>query len=117
MLAEIYVQTAFLQTGSAERDFYVITLHERANKSQYFLLLTARHGLVNESFNWQVLSDLLVYDICLTQLTHVPSLFNVNQDGLLSALVIKIVRDILMKEKVDTVYKIVAEVYHKQSSG
>lgn len=116
-LTKIDVKSAFLQTGSAERDVYVRPPHESAIKSHYWLLLTAAYGLVNANAKWQVLSDSLFCDIGLTQLRHVPQLFYMKQDGLLSAVVVKIVDDILIGGQLDTVDKIVDQVNHKFKLG
>ena len=46
-LAKIDFTSAFLQTGEAKRDDYVVPLRECRRKSFYWLLLTSAYGLVN----------------------------------------------------------------------
>ena len=41
------VKSAFLQTGKAQRDVYVVLPRESHDRAHYWLLLTAAYGLVN----------------------------------------------------------------------
>lgn len=77
----------------------------------------AAYGRVNANTKWKVLSDSLFCDIGLTHLLYGPQLFYMKQDGLLSALVVKIVDNILIVEQLDTVDKIFNQVNHKFKLG
>eukprot|EP00178_Gracilaria_changii_P016074 TRINITY_DN453_c0_g1_i1.p1 TRINITY_DN453_c0_g1~~TRINITY_DN453_c0_g1_i1.p1 ORF type:complete len:311 (-),score=40.62 TRINITY_DN453_c0_g1_i1:1250-2182(-) len=69
-LVKIDVKSAFLQTGCAERDIYVVRPKESKNKSFYWLLLTAAYGLVNASAKWQDQSDSLATAVRSTLVLH-----------------------------------------------
>ena len=57
-LSKIDVKSAFLQTGKAERDVYVIPPVESGDRGKCaWLLETASYGLVNANAKWQVHSD------------------------------------------------------------
>ena len=52
-LAKIDITSAFLQTGGAKRDVYVVPPRECHNRSNYWLLLTSAYGLINADAKWQ----------------------------------------------------------------
>lgn len=89
------VQSAFLQTGNADRNVYVVPPRESKNRSFYWLLLTAAYGLVNANAKSQVQSDNLLFSLGLYQLAYVPQLFYLKHNGKLVLLVVKTVDDIL----------------------
>lgn len=74
-LAKINFKSAFLQTGKAKRDVYVISLRESIDKGKYWLLLIASYGLVNADAEWQEHKDILFINIGLKQLFYVPQFF------------------------------------------
>lgn len=58
------VKSAFLQTGDAVRDVYVISPYESADRGRFhFLLLFGAYELVNANTKWQALSDTLFKDL------------------------------------------------------
>ena len=69
------VKAAFLQTGLALRDVYVIPPRECTNKNVYWLLLAATYGLVNANAKWQSQSDQLFKELGLVQCPLIPQLF------------------------------------------
>ena len=77
-LAKIDFTSAFLQTGAANRNVYVIPPRESNDKSHYWLLLTSAYGLVNANAKWQEQSDLFLNTIEFTQLIFVPQLFYIS---------------------------------------
>lgn len=53
-LAKIDFTAAFLQSGEAQRDVYVVPPKECAHRTKlYWILLSATYGLVNASAKWQ----------------------------------------------------------------
>ena len=61
------VKNAFLQTGLAQRDVYVIPPRESMNRKSLWLLLAAAYGLVNASSKWQLQSDRALINMYLDQ--------------------------------------------------
>lgn len=56
-LSRLDIKLAFLKTGSAERDKYVIQPRKSQDHGKMFwLLFTAAYGFVNENYKWQGLS-------------------------------------------------------------
>lgn len=51
-MMKIDFKSAFLQTGEALRDVYVIPPRECHTRSHYWLLLAASYGLVNANAKW-----------------------------------------------------------------
>ena len=94
-LAKADVKNAFLQTGLAERDVYVIPPKESYNRKSLWLLLTAAYGLVNANSKWQLQSDSALTNMGLQQSRHVPQLFTLKRNGKLVLIVAKIVDDML----------------------
>lgn len=97
-LTKADIKTAFLQTGLAERDVYVIPPVETADRSKcLWLLLGAPYGLVNANAKWQVLSDLALFETGFKAIAILPQLFYMKAgDGLATAELSKIVDDILV---------------------
>ena len=88
--------TAFLQTGAAERDVYVVPRRECRDRRFLWLLLAAAYGLVNANAKWQTQSDQLIQSLGLTQCPLVPQLFYKLSNGRLSLVVAKIVDDLMV---------------------
>lgn len=65
MLVKVDVKSAFLQSGNARRDVYVIPPRESTNGSLYWLLLSAAYSLVIAKAKWQEKSDGLLYELGL----------------------------------------------------
>ena len=95
LITKADVKSAFLQTGQAQRDVYVVPPRESNDRSHYWLLLTAAYGLVNNA-KWQDQSDSLLQDLGLVQIAVIPQLFYLIKDNKLSLLVAKIVDDLLV---------------------
>jgi len=94
-LSKIDFTSAFLQTGNAERDVYVIPPRECGDRSKYWLLLTAAYGLVNANAKWQKHSDEVVRSIGFLQLVFVPQLFYWKNGNELAMVAVKVVDHIL----------------------
>lgn len=52
-LTKIDVRSAFLKTGRAARDVYVVSPRESSNRSYCWLLLLVSYGLVNANAKWR----------------------------------------------------------------
>lgn len=107
-LSKADVKSAFLQTGKAQRDVYVVPPRESLDRRNRWLLLTAAYGLVNANAKWQDQSDTLLHELGLHQLPVVPQLFHIIQNGQLMLLVAKIVDDILVTGVTNEVDKFLA---------
>ena len=92
------VKSAFLQTGKAQRDVYVLPPKESADKRHSWLLLTAAYGLVNANAKWQSQSDEELLRNGLQQFSCVPQLFYLTDrdSGKTTLLLAKIVDDFLL---------------------
>lgn len=90
------IKSAFLQTGLAERDVYVVPPRECSRRRFLCLLLTAAYGLVNANAKWQEHSDSTLHDLGFSQLVHVPQLFYRKVSGTTESLAVKVVDDILV---------------------
>ena len=95
-LTKIHITRAFLQTGSAQRDVYVIPPRECSNREFYWLLLAASYGLLNTNAKWQKHSDATFEKLGLLNVAYVPQLFCRKVDGELRLIVLKVVDDILI---------------------
>ena len=95
-IAKVDFKSAFLQTGEAKRDVYVVPPRECATKSCYWLLLTAAYGLVNANAKWQDHIDNFLFGLGLSQLVYVPQLFYKIENDILSIAAVKVVDDILL---------------------
>lgn len=111
------VKAAFLQTGQALRDVYVIPPRECTSKDVYWLLLTAAYGLVNANAKWQSQSDQLFFDLGLEQCPVLPQLFYIIKNGQLVLLAAKIVDDILVTGDTDMVDKFITGFNSKFKFG
>lgn len=97
-LTKLDVKTAFLQTGAANRDVYVVPPQESNDRYKVlWLLLTASYGLVNANAKWQVVSDQALHDIGFCAITVLPQLFYLSAlDGAITAALAKVVDDFLL---------------------
>ena len=116
-ITKMDVESAFLQTGDANRNVYVVPPRESKNRSFYWLLLTAAYGLVNANAKWQVQSDNLLFTIGHYQLAYVLQLFYLHRDGRLVLLVVKTVDDILATSPDHEVDLFVSQFNHKFKHG
>lgn len=91
------VKTAFLKSGEAEREVYVIPPNESGMRATHrWLLLAAAYGLVNSNAKWQHRSDdQIMNKLGLKQCKHIQQLFYLMKDGQLILLVAKLVDDIM----------------------
>ena len=115
-IAKIDFTSAFLQTGDAKRDVYVIPPRECKNRSFYWLLLTSAYGLVNANAKWQEHCDHLFVNIGLTQSRFVPQLF-FSRKECINILAVKIVDDVLITGKLPDIQKFVSKVKEKYELG
>lgn len=89
-------ESAFLQTGSAQRDVYVIPPKEGTDRTVHWLLLTAAYGLVNANGKWQHQSDATLKEHGLKKVAVIPHLFYMCSGNKLSILIAEIVDDVLL---------------------
>lgn len=117
-ISKIDVTSAFLQTGAAERDVYVLPPRESADRGRFlWLLLAAAYGLVNANAKWQVLSDALVLALGFEPIALCPQLFAMRANGSIVVLLAKVVDDIILAGKVDTVDNVIAAINQKFPLG
>lgn len=94
----IDAKRAFLKTGRATREVYVIPPTESKMRSTHrWLLLVAAYGLVNSGAKWQHQSDDVLFSMGLLQSKYIPQLFySFNNQGEIQMLLAKIVDDIIL---------------------
>jgi len=109
-LSKIDFTSAFLQTGEAQRDVYVIPPRECKDKNKCWLLLTAAYGLVNAGAKWQDQCDKFFSQLGLQQLTYVPQVFYLKQGDELKMLAVKVVDDVLFAGQIPTVKNVVEKI-------
>ena len=116
-LAKIDFKSAFLQTGDAQRDVYVIPPRESGDRQHYWLLLTAAYGLVNANAKWQQHSDYLLKSIGMKQLVYVPQLFyKRGVGGDLQVVAVEIVDDVLFTVK-NAIEQLIANIQSNYELG
>ena len=115
-IAKIDFASAFLQTGDAKRDVYVIPPRECRRRSNYWLLLTSAYGLVNANAKWQEHCDYLFSSLGLLQSRYVPQLFFSKGKGL-EILAVKIVDDVLITGSRINIENFIAQVQSKYELG
>lgn len=118
-LAKIDFESAFLQTGRAKRDVYVVPPRESNHKNFLWLLLTASYGLVNANAKWQEQSDeLLLSSLGFTQLVYVPQLFyKCDSSGLTILAAVKIVDDVLIAGNKNDIADVITKVQRQYKLG
>ena len=94
--SKVDIKSAFLQSGPAQRDVYVIPPRECKERSFYWLLMVASYGLVNASAKWQDHSDTTFLTIGLNAVRYIPQLFYMKKNGVMCLIVAKVVDDILI---------------------
>ena len=90
-LSKIDVKSAFLRTGPANRDVYVIPPHQSAMRHFLWLSTVATYGLVNTNATWQVHSDNTLISMGMNTNTFIPQLFTLLRDKSLILALIKVV--------------------------
>ena len=95
-LTKIDIKGAFLQSGNAQRDVYVIPPRECQDRQFIWLLTVATYGLVNANSKWQIHSDQTFFDLGLHTTVFIPQLFHMKTDGRLTLLVVKVTDDIFV---------------------
>ena len=93
---KVDIKAAFLQSGPATRDVYVIPPRECPDRQFRWRLLVASYGLVNANAKWQLHSDTTLLDLGLHAVVLIPQLFYMKQDGKLCLIVAKVVDDFLI---------------------
>lgn len=117
-LAKSDFKSAFLQTGDALRNVYVVPPKESENKQHLWLLLAAAYGLVNANAKWQEHSDHLLHELGFKQLVYVPQLFYFQDgSGNLSAVAVKIVDDVLMTGPKHVLESVIAKIKSSYKLG
>lgn len=113
-LTNIVFTSAYLQTGGARRDVYVVPPKESEDRSKLWLLLTAAYGLVNAGAKWQEHADSSLLDLGLTQLKYVPQVFFQLEKSTLNMIAVKVVDDVLFagqREYVDSIVNKIKRSY------
>lgn len=97
-LTKIYVKTAILKTGEAQRDVYVFPPFESSDLDRHlWLLLTVTYGLENANAKWQVAFDQMRLDIGFLSLLALHQLFYLkSSSGEVTAALAKIIDDFLL---------------------
>ena len=109
------VKNAFLQTGLAQRDVYVISPRESTSRKSLRLLLAAAHGLVNSNSNWQLQSDRALLNMGLEQCRQIPQPSWMKRNGRTVLIIAKIVDEMLAIGEISNV-KIFINKVNSQSS-
>lgn len=94
-LTKTDVKAAFIQTGQALRDLFVINPCQCTTTDMYWILLTATNGLDNANVKCQSQSDQKCFDLGLEQCRALPQLFFFMENDQLVLLAAKIVHEIL----------------------
>ena len=116
-MTKIDFTSAFIQTGDAKRDIYVVPPRECHDKSFYWLLLTSAYGLVNANSKWQEHCDYLFTSLGLTQSRYVPQLFYTKKNEMLELVAVRIVDDVLLIGDRYTIENFIAQVQRKYKLG
>ena len=116
-LSKIDFTSAFLQTGAAKRDVYVVPPRECRRKSFYWLLLTSAYGLVNANAKWQEQCEFLFLNMGLCQSRFVPQLFYAVKDSDLEIMAVKIVDDVLITGKRSRVQNFISSIKRRYTLG
>lgn len=117
-LAKIDFKSAFLQSGQAIRDVYVVPPRESKKRFVYWLLLTSAYGLVNAGTKWQEEVDGSLLSLGFHQLIYVPQLFyKKDENGNLEVLGVKIVDDVLFAAVPDVLRRVVGDVSSRYKVG
>ena len=117
-VAKIDFKSAFLQTGFAQRDVYVVPPRESRTKNHYWLLLTAAYGLVNANAKWQNAIDNYLTTLGFLQVRYIPQLFYVmDTQNNLSIVATKIVDDVLFCGELNTVTRYISKIQEKYELG
>lgn len=96
-LYKLDVKSAFLHTGDAQRDVYVIPPRESSDlRKVLWIFLTASYGLVHANSKWQHLRDDFLLSIGFEHAALLPQLFVMRRNGSLVAVGAKIVDDIIL---------------------
>lgn len=118
ILTAIDVKTAFLQTGQAGRDVYVIPPAKSSDRvPKMWLLLCAAYGLINSNAKWQVQSDQELKDMHFEQIAVIPQLFMLRRNGRLVVLLAKIVDDILLTGVPEVVQEVIERFNNRFTLG
>jgi len=117
-LAKIDFKSAFLQTGEATRDVYVVPPRECSTRSKtVWLLLTAAYGLVNAGAKWQAHSDQFLHSLGLSQLPYIPQLFYMKEMDETVMVAVKVVDDILFASELPRLRRIVSAIQGSYTLG
>ena len=117
LISKIDFVSAFLQTGDAKRNVYVIPPRECRRRSYYWLLLTSAYGLVNANAKWQEHCDHLFISLGLTQSRYVPQLFYNNLNGSLDLVAVRIVDDVLIAGENSVVHPCINNIAKVQAGN
>ena len=114
---KIDIKSAFLQSGSAERDVYVAPPRACVKKGFYWPLLTTAYGLVNANAKWQDHSDSFLRELGFAQFIYVPQLLFKKFNNQLDSLAVKVVEGILVSSVKTILDDFVAKVSTKYKVG
>ena len=95
-LKKIDVKGAFLQSGLAHRDVYVVPPKECEDRAFVWLLTVATYGPVNAIAKWQFHSDSTFLNLGLKTLVYIPQLFYMDSKGSLTLLFVKVTDEIFV---------------------
>lgn len=96
-------EAEFLQTVEVQRDIYVLLPQQSTDRGRCdWLLLNASYGLVNASVKRQVIGGAILTDSGFRHAPLLPQLFVLRRAGLLLAIFLKIVDDLLFSGDLST---------------
>lgn len=116
-LTKVDVKGAFLQSGSATRDVYVIPPRECSDRRFVWLLTVATYGLVNANAKWQNHSDTTFINLGLKTLVYIPQLFYMHLNDVLVLVVVKTVDDVFIGGQESVKRKFIKDLSHVYELG
>ena len=105
--------SAFLQTGDAKRNVYVIPLRECRRRSFYWLLLNFAHGLVNSNEH----CDHLFSSIGITQSRYLSQFFYNSLNGNQNVIAVRIFDYVLIADKDSVVQPLIKNIKQRYRLG
>ena len=116
-LSKIDLSRAFLQTGAAKREVYVILPRECRQKSFYWLQRTSAYILFNANAKWQEQCDFVFLSMGLCQSRFVPQLFYAKKGSDLETIAVKMVDDVLITRKRNKVQNVLSSILLQYKLG
>lgn len=118
-ISKVDVASAFLQTGPAERNIYLIPPSESSDRGRaLWLLLFAAYGLVNANAKFQVQSDQMLISMGFNLVRLVPQLFKLRDgSGNFVSLLANVVDNNLLSGDPDLIDPLITSVHDRFKLG